>query len=75
MTSLQTVLILRARTDGALAMGLLNMIIKEGLYDADFVEKWTNAPYLIRSNSGKFLRESDLIDEVRVCATAFRAVS
>jgi anaerobic selenocysteine-containing dehydrogenase len=52
---------LRPGTDGALAMGFLNVIINEGLYDKDFVERWTNAPHLIRGDSGKLLRESDLI--------------
>lgn len=32
---------LRPGTDGALAMAMLNVIINEKLYDADFVEKWT----------------------------------
>jgi anaerobic selenocysteine-containing dehydrogenase len=32
---------LRPGTDGALALGLLNVIISEGLYDVDFVENWT----------------------------------
>jgi anaerobic selenocysteine-containing dehydrogenase len=32
---------LRPGTDGALALGMLNVIIKEGLYDKQFVEKWT----------------------------------
>jgi anaerobic selenocysteine-containing dehydrogenase len=32
---------LRHGTDGALALGMLNVIIKEGLYDKEFVEKWT----------------------------------
>ena len=32
---------LRPGTDGALAMGWLNVIINEGLYDKDFVERWT----------------------------------
>jgi len=32
---------LRPGTDGALALGMLNVIIKEGLYDREFVEKWT----------------------------------
>ncbi|MCG6534372.1 MAG: molybdopterin-dependent oxidoreductase [Syntrophales bacterium LBB04] len=32
---------LRAGTDGALAMGWLNIIINEGLYDKKFVEEWT----------------------------------
>ncbi|MBL7178459.1 MAG: molybdopterin-dependent oxidoreductase [Desulfobacteraceae bacterium] len=32
---------LRPGTDGALALGMLNVIIKEGLYDKEFVEQWT----------------------------------
>ncbi len=32
---------IRAGTDGALAMGMLNIIINEELYDKEFVEKWT----------------------------------
>jgi anaerobic selenocysteine-containing dehydrogenase len=51
---------LRPGTDGALAMGFLHTIIHENLFDHAFVEKWTNAPFLIRKDSGKLLRESDL---------------
>jgi anaerobic selenocysteine-containing dehydrogenase len=52
---------LRPGTDGALAMGFLNVIINEGLYDQEFVEKWTNAPFLIRSDTGKLVRASDVV--------------
>ncbi len=31
---------LRPGTDGALALGMLNVIINEELYDAEFVEEW-----------------------------------
>lgn len=31
---------IRPGTDGALALGMLNVIIKEGLYDKGFVEQW-----------------------------------
>ncbi len=51
---------LRPGTDGALAMGFLNVIVKEGLYDRKFVEQWTNAPFLIRTDTGKLVRASDL---------------
>jgi anaerobic selenocysteine-containing dehydrogenase len=51
---------LRPGSDGALAMGFLNVIINENLYDRNFVDKWTNAQFLIRKDSGKLLRESDL---------------
>lgn len=32
---------LRPGTDGALALGLMNVILNEQLYDKEFVEKWT----------------------------------
>ncbi len=32
---------IRSGTDGALALGMLHIIINEGLYDKEFVEKWT----------------------------------
>lgn len=32
---------IRPGTDGALALGMLNVIINEELYDKEFVEKWT----------------------------------
>jgi anaerobic selenocysteine-containing dehydrogenase len=31
----------RPGTDSALAMGMMNVIINEGIYDKEFVEKWT----------------------------------
>ena len=33
---------LRAGTDGALALGMLGVIIEKGLYDRAFVERWTD---------------------------------
>ena len=32
---------LRPGTDGALALGMMNVIIGENLYDKDFIDKWT----------------------------------
>lgn len=54
---------IRPGTDGALALGFLNVIINENLYDRAFVERWTNAPFLVRMDTVKLLRESDLIRE------------
>jgi anaerobic selenocysteine-containing dehydrogenase len=53
---------LRPGTDAALAMGFLNVIVNEDLYDHEFLEKWTNAAHLIRRDTGKLLRESDLAE-------------
>jgi anaerobic selenocysteine-containing dehydrogenase len=53
---------IRPATDDALALGWLNVIVNEGLYDHKFVENWTNAPFLIRMDTGKLLREADIRD-------------
>lgn len=52
---------LRPGTDSALAMGLLHVIVREGLYDKEFLEKWTNAPLLLRTDKNVLLREKDLV--------------
>lgn len=54
---------IRPGTDAALAMGFLRVIMEEGLYDEDFVRKWTNAPFLVREDKGRLLRESDLRED------------
>jgi anaerobic selenocysteine-containing dehydrogenase len=47
-------------TDDALALGWLHVIIKEKLYDEHFLRHWSNAPFLVRKDKEKLLRESDL---------------
>jgi anaerobic selenocysteine-containing dehydrogenase len=54
---------LRPGTDGALALGLAQVIMSRGWYDRDFVRAWTNAPHLVRSDTGRLLRAADLADE------------
>src|SRR5262249_62341990 len=51
---------LRPGTDGALALGLAHLMISNGWYDGDFLRPWSNAPLLVRADSGRLLRESDL---------------
>ncbi|MDP2644887.1 MAG: molybdopterin-dependent oxidoreductase [Desulfobacterales bacterium] len=53
-------LAVRPGSDGALALGMLHVMIAEGLYDRDFTVNWTNAPFLVRTDTGKFLRTADL---------------
>lgn len=38
---------LRPGTDGAMAMGWLNVLINNDLYDDLFAKKWTDAPFLV----------------------------
>jgi anaerobic selenocysteine-containing dehydrogenase len=52
---------IRPGSDGAMMLAWLNVIINEGLYDKDFVETWTNAPYLVNLTSNKMLRQNELI--------------
>lgn len=53
---------LRPGTDAALALGFIHVMIKESLIDTNFVEKWTNAPLLVRTDGSTpvLLRESDI---------------
>ena len=54
---------IRPGTDGALALGLLNVIIHEKLYDPAFVKKWTNGVFLVREDTGKSLKGSEIRDD------------
>jgi anaerobic selenocysteine-containing dehydrogenase len=50
----------RPGTDGALALALIDVAIKEKLFDENFVRQWTNGPFLIRQDNGAALTEADL---------------
>jgi anaerobic selenocysteine-containing dehydrogenase/ferredoxin-NADP reductase len=50
----------RPGSDGALALGVANLLIEQGRYDDDFLRSWTNAPLLVRDDTGKFLRAADV---------------
>jgi anaerobic selenocysteine-containing dehydrogenase len=51
---------LRPGTDGALALGLANILIQRGWYDREFIRAWSNGSFLVRNDTGRLLRESDL---------------
>ena len=50
----------RPGTDAALALAITNLMIEREWYDSAFVRRWTTAPLLVRADSGRFLRASDL---------------
>ena len=50
----------RPGTDGALALGLANLMIERGWYDVEFIRRWTNGPFLVRADTGRLLTEHDL---------------
>ena len=49
----------RPGTDGALILGLIHLLIEEKIYDEQFVKVWTNAPFLIREDTGNLLAAQD----------------
>src|SRR5262249_56687575 len=51
---------LRPGTDGALALSLIHLLIAEERYDVPFVREWTNAPLLVRGDSGALLLPDDV---------------
>ncbi len=53
---------IRPGTDGALALGMINVIMQEGLRDRRFIVEETVGPLLVRRDNGMFLRESDFVD-------------
>jgi molybdopterin-containing oxidoreductase family molybdopterin binding subunit len=53
---------IRPGTDGALALGMIHVVLEQGLQDERFIAENTVGPLLVRGDNGLFLRESDLID-------------
>src|SRR4030081_2716830 len=51
----------RPGTDGALALGLANIMIERGWYGETFVRTWSNGPLLVRSDTDRLLRTEDLV--------------
>jgi anaerobic selenocysteine-containing dehydrogenase len=52
---------LRPGTDGALVLGMLNVIIEKNMYDENFAKNWTNGSLLVRTDNGEFLTEADIL--------------
>jgi molybdopterin-containing oxidoreductase family molybdopterin binding subunit len=52
---------IRPASDTALVFAVAKIIIDSGRYDEQFLLTETNAPFLVRGDTGKFLRESDIV--------------
>ncbi len=52
---------LRTGTDAALALGMMNAVLKQGLEDKAFIANHTIGPFLVRTDNGLLLREKDII--------------
>ncbi len=47
-------------TDTALALALASVVVRDGLYDAAHLKEQTDLPFLVREDTGRFLRAADL---------------
>ena len=47
-------------TDTALALAMMNVIFQNNLQADDYIRRHTNGPYLVRLDTGKFLRAKDI---------------
>jgi anaerobic selenocysteine-containing dehydrogenase len=50
----------RPGSDGALAMGLAQVLLEDGRFDRDFVAGWSDAPFLVSESTGRRLTGADL---------------
>ena len=64
----------RPGTDGALALGLANVMIEREWFDQEFVRAWSNGPLLVRSDTDRLLKAEDLVSGSRlrtICCLGF----
>ncbi len=53
----------RVGTDAALALAMCEVIVEEGLLKERYVQEQTDLPFLVREDSRRFLRQSDLHED------------
>jgi nitrate reductase alpha subunit len=53
-------LVVRPGTTPALALGLAHVVLRDRLFDADYVRRWTDLPILVRMDTLKYLRAADV---------------
>ncbi len=55
----------RVGTDAALALALCGVIVEGGLYKERYVQEQTDLPFLVRDDTRRFLRQSDVVADGR----------
>jgi len=53
-------IVVRPGTTSALALGLAHVILRNRLYDVDYVRRWTDLPLLVRMDNLKYLRAEEV---------------
>lgn len=59
------VIIIRPGTDQALMLGIAHIMMKERLYDEDYVTSFTDLPVLVRMDNLQYLRASEVTENYR----------
>jgi len=59
-TKADEAIVVRPGTTPALALGLAGVIMREKLYDTDYVNRFTDLPILVRTDTLKYLRASEV---------------
>jgi nitrate reductase alpha subunit len=54
------VIVVRPGTTSALALGLSHVILKERLYDLEYIKQWTDLPLLVRMDTLKTLKAQEV---------------
>jgi nitrate reductase alpha subunit len=62
-TKADQVLVVRPGTTPALALGLAHVILRDKLWDADYVTRWTDLPVLVRMDTLAYLRAGDVFGD------------
>lgn len=57
------IIILRPASDSAFALSLAHVIMKEKLYDEEYVKNFTDLPFLVRMDNFKLLRAEEVIPD------------
>lgn len=63
-TKADQAIVVRPGTTPALALGLVHVVIRDGLYDADYVRRFTDLPLLVRMDTLKMLRATEVFGGV-----------
>ena len=70
------VMVVRPGTTPALALGLANVLLRDKLYDADYVRQWTDLPLLVRMDTLKLLRAREVFgDDPAALSNATRVLA
>jgi nitrate reductase alpha subunit len=59
-TKADQAIVVRPGTTPALALGLAHVVMRDKLYDTEYVRQWTDLPILVRMDTLKYLRAQDV---------------